>query len=283
MKFGFLKNRLTVAIVLLSVTFLILINRSIGRANATAVENSIGSGFNVVQGALYGTLGNIKNSLGFIFNYSEVKAENENLRKKNAELEKKLVDYNAISSENNRLRSMLNFKEANQQYNYIGCNIIGVSGSGYLDQFVIDRGSDDGIAKNMVAVTGEGLVGQVTFVSGNYSIVQTLSNENLAVSVMVESTSESSGILKGYKDSGSSLLAKIYYLPIDSAIKKDDVILTSGLGGLYPKGIRIGTVLSVSDDKGKVMKTALVKPYVDLNKLQELFIIVPENKIEVTY
>jgi len=283
MNFSFLKNKLTVAIILLSVTFLILIGRSIGRTNATAVENGIGSGFNVVQGALYSVTSNIKNSLGFVFHYSEVRQENESLKKRNAELEQQLVEYNTMSSENIRLRSMLNFKEANQNYDYMGCNVIGVSGSGYLDQFVIDRGSDDGIAKNMVAVTGEGLVGQVTYVSNKYSIVQTLANENLAVSAMVESTNENSGILKGYKDSGSSLIAKIYYLPVDSALTQYDVILTSGLGGLYPKGIRIGTVLSVSEDKGRVMKTALVKPYVDLDKLQELFIIVPKNKIDVTY
>jgi len=283
MKFKIFKNKLTVAIILLSVTFLILISRSVGRGSATAIENGVGSGFSVVQGALYNVTSSIKNSLGFVFNFSEVKSENEALRARNAELEKQLVDYNAIKSENTRLSSMVNFKDSHLDYNYVGCNIVGVTGSGYLDQFVIDRGSSDGIAKNMVAITGEGLIGQITFVSDNYSIVQTLSNENLAVSAMVESTSENSGILKGYKESGSSQIAKLYYLPIDSAIKAGDVILTSGLGGLYPKGIRIGTVLSVEEDKGKVMKTALVQPFVDFDKIQELFIVVPKNKIDVTY
>ena len=283
MKFKIFKNKLTVAIILLSVTFLILISRSVGRGSATAIENGVGSGLSVVQGALYNVTSSIKNSLGFVFNFSEVKSENEALRARNAELEKQLVDYNAIKSENTRLSSMVNFKDSHLDYNYVGCNIVGVTGSGYLDQFVIDRGSSDGIAKNMVAITGEGLIGQITFVSDNYSIVQTLSNENLAVSAMVESTSENSGILKGYKESGSSQIAKLYYLPIDSAIKAGDVILTSGLGGLYPKGIRIGTVLSVEEDKGKVMKTALVQPFVDFDKIQELFIVVPKNKIDVTY
>jgi rod shape-determining protein MreC len=105
----------------------------------------------------------------------------------------------------------------------------------------------------------------------------------MAVSAMVESTNENSGILKGYKESGSSQIAKLFYLPIDSPIKAGDVILTSGLGGLYPKGIRIGAVLSVEEDKGKVMKTALVQPFVDFDKIQELFIVVPKNKIDVTY
>ncbi|HEY5576084.1 MAG TPA: rod shape-determining protein MreC [Clostridiaceae bacterium] len=283
MKFKIFKNKLTVAIILLSVTFLILISRSVGRDSATAIENGVGSGFNGVQGALYSVTSGMKNSVGFIFNFSDVKKENEELTARNAELEKQLVEYNAIKGENTRLSNMVNFKNSNANYNYVGCNVVSVSGSGYLDQFIIDRGSGDGIAKNMVAITGEGLVGQVTFVSKNYSMVQTLSNENLAVSAMVESTNENNGILKGYKESGNSQLAKLYYLPIDSTIKAEDIILTSGLGGLYPKGIRIGTVLSVEEDKGKVMKTALIKPFVELNKIQELFIVVPKNKIDVTY
>ncbi len=283
MKIKFFKNKLTVAIVILSVTFLLLISTSIGRGNVSFFENGIGYTFNSIQGSIYKLGSDIKYSLGFIFNYSSVRSENEKLTARNNDLEKQLVDYNSIKAENDRLRSMLNYKDANSSYNYIGCDIIGKSGSGYLDQFVINKGSNDGIAKDMIAVTGEGLVGQVTTVGTNWSIVQSLSNENLAVSAMVESTNDNSGILKGYKDSGSKLLAKLYYLPIDSNIVAGDNILTSGLGGLYPKGIRIGKVLSVEEDKGKVMKTALVEPYVNFNKIQELFIVVPQNKIDVTY
>ena len=206
----------------------------------------------------------------------------EQLRAQNAQLEKQLVGYNTMKSENESLSSMLNFKNSNTNYNYVGCNVIGASGSGYLDRIVIDRGSNDGIAKNMVAVTGDGLVGQVTFVSSNYSIVQTLSNENLAVAAMDENTNEDNGVIEGEQDATGSAIAKLDYMPINSAIKPGDVILTSGLGGLYPKGIRIGTVLSVAVDQAKVMKTALVKPYVELDTLQ-LYIVVPVNKIDVSY
>lgn len=283
MKIKFFKNKLTVSIIILSVTFLVLISQSVKRDKVSFIENGIGYSFNSIQGVFYNLGSSIKYNLGFIFNYSTVKSENEQLTIRNNDLENKLIEYNSIKAENERLRSMVNFKESNSNYNYIGCDIIGKSGSGYLDQFTINKGTNDGIAKNMIAVTGEGLVGQVTSVGANWSVVQSLSNENLAVSAMVESTSENSGILKGYKSFGSVLLTKLYYLPADSNVAAEDVILTSGLGGLYPKGIRIGKVLSVEEDKGKVMKTALVQPYVDFNKIQELFIVVPQNKIDVTY
>lgn len=279
----FIKNKLAVTIVVLSVTFLILISRSIKGEKISFVENGIGVTLNPVQGTLYKFNSKLKDSVSFIFGFSRVKTENKDLRKKNNELESKALDYDSLKDENERLREMLNFKNQRLEYNYVGCDIIGKSGSGLLDQFVINKGNKDGIEKQMIAITAQGLVGQVTNVGSNWSIVQTLANENLAVSGTIESTNDNSGIVKGYKDSDNRLLAKLYYLPLDSNIKKGDIILTSGLGGLYPKGIRIGSVTDVEEDKGKVMKNAIIKPYIDFNKLEELFIVVPKNKIDVKY
>ncbi len=244
------------------------------------MRNGVGVTFNSVQGVIFKFNTGVKNFVGSIFNFSSIKKENEDLKKKNSELENKVIDYQSLKSENERLRQSLNFKEQRGEFNYIGGDIVEKGANGMLDQFVINRGSKDCIAKGMVAVTYEGLVGQVTSVGSNWSIVQTLANENIAVSGAVESTNDNNGIVKGYKDSSNNLLAKLYYLPVDSNIKKGDVILTSGLGGLYPKGIRIGAVTDIEEDKGKVMKNAIIKPYVDFNKLQEILIIVPKDKMD---
>ena len=114
-------------------------------------------------------------------------------------------------------------------------------------------------------------------------MVETILNENMAVSVMVDSTRETTGILRGYKENKNEDLVKAYNLPIDSEIKEGDVILTSGLGMIYPKEIRIGEVISVETDNVMVMKNAVIKPYVDFNKLEELFVVVPKDKINVKY
>ena len=135
----------------------------------------------------------------------------------------------------------------------------------------------------MIVIAAQGLVGQVTSVGNNYSIIQSLANENIAVSVMVESTRDSTGYLKGFKDSKNRNLAKVYDLPMESEVKEGDVIMTSGVGMLYPKEIRIGEVISVEEDKVKVMKSAIVKPYVDFNKLEELFIVSPKDTREIKY
>lgn len=279
----FFKNKLAVTIILLSVGFLTLIGISVKRDNASVLENGVGSSLNVVQKVLYKTSDNIRGSLGFIFNFSSVKKENEELRKKNAELENKVLQYDIILKENETFKAMLNFKDERKEFDYIGCNIIGTSGGNFLDGFIIDRGTKDGLKKGMAVITDRGLIGQVTSTSGNWSIIQTISNENIAVSGMVESTNDISGIVRGFKDEDNKLLAKLYSLPLDSSIKVDDVIITSGHGNLYPKGIRIGKVVAIEEDKGRIMKNAVIEPYVNFNKLEQVLIVVPKETREIKY
>ncbi|MCY6370749.1 rod shape-determining protein MreC [Clostridium ganghwense] len=279
----FFKNKLTVTVIVLSVSFLILIGYTSKREKKSTAENGIGVVLNSVQGVVYNFNNKIKNNINFVMNFSKVKNENEQLRAENTQLTDKALKYDALEKENERLRKMLNFKNQRSEYEYIGCDIIGKSGNNWLDGFVINRGADDGIKKRMVVITGEGLVGQVTSVGNNWAIVQSLVNENIAVAGLVNSTGENDGVVKGYRDINDKLLAKVYYLPLDSKVKKGDVILTSGLGALYPKGIKIGTVISIEEDKGKLIKNALIQPSVDFNKLEEIFVVVPKNNREVKY
>ncbi|MFT5872765.1 MAG: rod shape-determining protein MreC [Clostridium sp.] len=281
----FIKNKLAVVIIILSVTFLSLIGYSYNREKISFVENGVGVTINSVQSIFYSGFHKIKNSFKFITNFSDVKKENEELRKTNSELKTNALEYSTAIKENERLRGVLKFTKQRDEYNYIGANIIGLSGLSFSDGFYINRGENKGIKKRMVAITGEGLVGQVTSVGSNWSIVQCLSNENIAVAARVQETEENNGIVKGYKDENNKLLAQVQRLSLDSAIKKGDVILTSGLGRIYPAGIRIGSVLSVHEDKGEVMKTAIIEPYVDFSKIEEVFIVVPpkDSSGEIKY
>ena len=273
----FLKNKLAVVIILLSVTFLSLIGYSVNREKMSFVENGVGVTINSVQGVFFNGFFKIKNSFKFITNISKVKTENEELKKSNNELQAKALEYTAAIKENIRLRKMFDFSTKKAQYNYIGADIQGLSGNSFSDGFIINKGENKGIKKGMVAITGDGLVGQVTSVGDNWSIVQSLSNENIAVAGLVESTRDNNGIVKGYTDANNKSLAQIQRLSLDSKIKKGDVIMTSGLGGIYPAEIPIGSVLSVHEDKGAVMKSAIIKPYVDFSKIEEVFIVVPKD------
>lgn len=274
----FFRNKLAVIVIVLSIGFLVLISYSVKRDKVSILENGVGVALNAVQGTLYGATNQVTQFTSFIFHFSAIKSENEALKKQNSELKNQTLDYASLQKENIGLRAQLNFNNQRNQYNYIGCDLTGKSGDNYTPEYIIDKGSNDKIEKGMVLITIEGLVGQITSVANNWSTFQAISSENIAVHGMVQTTNDNSGIVRGYRDSDNNPLAKMYFLPMDSTIKSGDIILTSGLGGTYPKGIRIGSVISVEDDKGKVQKNAVIKPYVEFNKLQEVFVVVPKIK-----
>lgn len=273
----FFKNKLAVTVIVLSVMFLFLIGYTMDRKSVSTVEGTVGTILNPIQGVIYKVNDKIKNSFTFIFSFSKVKAENEQLNKRNDELESKALAFDGLQKENDGLREMLDFRDRNSTFKYVGCDIINKGGGSFLDEFTINKGSKDGITKRMIVITPKGLVGQVTYTAKNWSIVQSLANENIAVG---GANQNNSGIVKGYKDSDSNMLAKIYLLPQNAEIKKGDVIFTSGDGAVYPKGVKIGSVLSVEEDKAKLTKTALIQPYINYNKLDEVLVVIPTENID---
>ncbi len=277
------KNKLAVTIIVLSVAFLGLIGFSVKQDSSSVLVGGVGAIFNPIQKMIYGVNDKVQDFLYFAFNFNDVRAENIDLRKENEELKSQLINLKDTKEENERFRELYNFTEDRGEYSYIGANIINIPSGSYLNSYTIDKGENVNLAKGMVVISNSGLVGQVSRVENNWAIVDTIINENIAVSVTVQSTRESVGILKGYRDGNNNLLAKIYNLPLDSEVKKGDIILTSGLGNIYPKGIKIGEVISVEEDKGQLMKIATVKPYVDFNRLEELFVVIPEDIRNIKY
>lgn len=278
-----LKNKLTVTIIVLSVAFLGLIFVTVKRDDLSIIESGAGSSLNPIQKLVYNANRGVKDFVDFFLNYSDVKEENKELAKENKKLQNKLTELSDSEETIARLQALLDFKNARSEYNYLGTNIIGYSGGNITNGYIVDRGTNDGVKKGMVVTASDGLLGQVSTVGSNWAIVQSISNENVSVAVMVESTRENTGILKGYKDSENNNLAKVTNLPMGSQVKEGDVILTSGLGEVYPSEMRIGEVVSVEVDRINVMKSAIVKPYIDLNKLEELVIIVPKDEREIKY
>ena len=274
------KNKLAVTIVVLSVAFLGIIVLSI-KGNSNIISSGVGGVISPLQKIVYTVNEKVKGYFDFFINFSNVKKENEELTAKNAELENKLIEYERMKDEKTRLREMFDYSQNNANYDYLGCNIIGYSGGNISNGYIIDKGTKDGVEKDMVVITPAGLVGKVTKASSSFAIVQTILNENIAVAAMVESTDETTGILQGITDSKNKNLTELSNIPIESAIKEGDKILTSGLGEMYPKEIRIGEVISVEVDNVGIMKRAVVKPYVDFNKLEELFVVVPKEKVDI--
>lgn len=273
------KNKLAVTIFLLSVAFCGMIIYSL-QSDANGISSSVSTVVSPLQKIVYNINSRVKETVDFFLNFSEVKLENEELKEKNTKLANELIEYESLKDEVERLREALNFTESKNNYNYVGVNIIGYSGSSLSDGYIIDKGSNDGIDKNMVVVSSKGLVGKVTKVSSNFAIVQSILNENIAVAVMDQQTREATGVLQGLSDKKDNNMPVVYNLPINSDVKEGDIIITSGLGKIYPKEIPVGTVVSVEEDNVKVMKSAVVEPFVNFNELEELFVVIPNSNID---
>ena len=273
------KNKLAVTIVLLSVAFCGMIIYSL-QSDANGISSSVSTVVSPLQKIVYNINSRVKETVDFFLNFSEVKLENEELKKKNTKLANELIEYESLKDEVERLREALNFTESKNNYKYVGVNIIGYSGNSLSDGYIIDKGSNDGIDKNMVVVSSKGLVGKVTKVASNFAIVQSILNENIAVAVVDQQTREATGVLQGLSDKKDNNMTVVYNLPISSDVKEGDIIITSGLGKIYPTEIPVGTVVSVEEDNVRVMKSAVVEPFVNFNEVEELFVVIPNSNID---
>lgn len=276
------KNKIIIAILVLCVGFFALIGYTAKNNDMNMVGNGIGTVISPLQKFFYKVNIKIRDVGSFIFNFSDVKKKNEQLEKENNKLKNSLIEYENTKEENEKLKKMLDYTEDKSEYNYLCSDIVGIAGSSYIDGYIINKGTKDGIQKRMIAITDEGLVGQITSVGNNWSIIQTLGNENISVAAFNERSKETNGIVKGYRD-GNEVLAKIETSNLESDIKNGDTIITSGLGGIYPKGISIGKIEKIIEDKGQFVKYGVIKPTVNMSKLEKVLIVVPKEERKVKY
>ena len=276
-------NKLTRNVMILSAILIVLFGFTVYKDSKTLIESGAGAALNPVQKVLYSANKRVENFIDFYLRYETVKADNETLLKENIELNEKLRNYDILVEENKSLTEMFSFKNRRNEYNYVGANIIGNSGGGIITSYTIDIGSKDGVKKGMAVMTPDGIVGQVTDVALTYSLVETLSSENVSIHVTTVENAENTGILVGYQGADKKQMAKINYLPIDSSIKEGDSIVTSGLGKFYPPNIFVGTVTKIIEDKGNLMKTAIIETKVNFKGIQSLYIIIPKDSESVEY
>ena len=273
-----LQNKLLTIVILLSFIFIIFIGLTASRRDRVSIfEGVVGNVLNPVQKYLYIGGQRINNFFSFIANISTVKKENDDLKLKNTNLENKVVQYDAVVNENERLKEMIDFKDQYSKdqggkYLYLGANVIGKGSGNWFDVFIIDKGSNQGIKKYYPVVTGRGLVGQVMEVGPNWSKVLSMVDEKSRVSGTISKT-EYQGMIQGIPGFNGEKNCKMMYLPANSVIQKGDFVVTSGLSKFFPKNIKIGVVVEVNDTSAEFVKSAIIKPEVDFTKLEQVLVI----------
>lgn len=190
----------------------------------------------------------------------------ELLDAENRRLRGELIGQEELRRENERLKGLLAFREQTGAPT-VAARVIGVDATSWFQTVTIDKGSSDGINEGAVVVNEQGAVGRVVRSASRSSRVLLISDASSAVATLVERT-RSRGICRG---TGAGLVLDYVALPEDVVV--GDVIVTSGLGGVFPKGLPVGVVVSVVRGGFSMFQTIQVAPAVDFARLEEVLVV----------
>jgi rod shape-determining protein MreC len=219
----------------------------------------------------------IKETINAIPQFFYLKQENEALKEQVAELLQYKQYITEFQIENQELRNLLGFRERSFQYDLEAAEVIARDPSNWFNVISIDKGERHGIQKDMAVVTDKGLAGYVISTTHSTSKVMLITDERSSVSAMIQRTRDN-GVVKGSIDPAPSGYLKMVFLPHDANLVKGDIVISSGLGGLIPKGIVIGEVEEANKESYELMQHAIIKPSVDFLKLERVFVIKGEKE-----
>ena len=170
--------------------------------------------------------------------------------------------------ENKRLKKFVNFTSMVPD-TYVAAQIIARDPSPWFRTVMIDKGSRDGLSKGSPVMVSEGIVGQVVNVSGRYSRVLLITDRNSAVDALVQGT-RVRGMVKGNNEDNCSF---VYTLRKDQ-VKEGEMIISSGLDQVFPKGLRIGRILKVTKVHSKLFQDIVIETSVDFDKIEEVLVLI---------
>lgn len=256
------------------VTALLIVSISLTvspKSNPNIFERAVNFVFLPIQTVVKWPYEKVKGSIEFFVEMKGYANENERLYNENVELKEKVRQLEIAEIENEELRDMLNLTKKYSLANAVTADVISVD-STWFEVITVNKGSKDGIKENMTVLTPSGLVGKVTKVFDFSCQVTTILDVSNAVSCSLTKTGD---LVTAIGDMGlvKEGILKLKYVPSNIELLEGDVIETSGIGGIYPKGIYVGTIKKVEEDKGSKKQYALIEPGVDFSKIREVLII----------
>lgn len=202
--------------------------------------------------------------------YHQNLVQNQHLKKEIGLIRRQLHEIEELYFENVRLRELLNFKEKSV-YPLTAAGVIGYDPSNLSSLIIINKGKRGGISRGFAVITNDGLVGRVVEAGRETSKVLLINDINSGVAALIQ-RSRVNGLVSGTLAEGLIL----HYLPSDTEVQISDPVITSGLSGLYSKGILIGKVIKIQEEKSSGEIFAVLKPSANLTKLEEVLVVLKE-------
>lgn len=225
---------------------------------------------------IYNTSSTVKGVITSGFDYfgsvSALKKENELLKSKVQDLESQIVDLQALNVENSDLEEMLKIDLNYSHYKKTYANIIYRSYDNWSETFVINKGKSDGIKEKQTVISSLGLVGFISSVSEDTSVVTTILDINSSLSVQIATINELA-IVKGDYFAKEKGYVKLTNIPVNVELSVGEKIYTSGIGSIYKKGILLGEIVEVESKKNQIDRYAYAKPFTDFKSLSVVAVI----------
>jgi len=226
-----------------------------------------------VQSAVGNAVRSVRSNVARRRTQMELTTQIDQLTEENKLLSGELASMNELALENERLWSLLGVTRTLVDQEYIAAKVTGKEPGGWFETFVLDVGEKDGVRKDDPVLNADGLVGRVMEVYDTSCVVMSIIDSRSAAAALVERTRDN-GVVQGslYLTDSSELL-RMYYLPEGSELSMGDRVITSGLDGIYPKGLYIGSILSISRERSAGDSYVVVDTAVDFAHLETVLVL----------
>jgi rod shape-determining protein MreC len=200
--------------------------------------------------------------------FLHLKKENEKLRKSNFLLTLELYRLEEVRKQNEHLKELLEFSRRSSVY-FIASRVISGGLGEKAHVFIIDKGSQDGLTPNLPVLVPEGLVGKTVEVDASQTLVQLYSHPEFRVSAKPRGKED-----RAIVGSGPNNEMYMFNIPLRNQLEPGDLIVSSGMGGIFPKGIPVGSIIKLEEEEEmRIKMRAKMEPAVDLNKISEVFVL----------
>ena len=260
------------------VVLVIILGIAVGIMNAaksdtTVFENAVNIVVTPVQ-KLFTSIGRgVSDFFGYFANVDKLQNEIEALKTENAELKKEISENESGKLENEQLRQLLNMKKSITEFELEAASVIARNPSNWYNTFTIDKGAADGIALNQpVVAAGNSLVGRISEVGTTWATVAVISDSENSAGAQIVRSGEY-GICEGDSGLAADGDLRLSFVSKNANIIVGDTVITSGLGGIYPKGLVIGKIQKIRPDIQGISQYAVISPEADIKNLCAVFVI----------
>lgn len=264
--FIFLAFALVICLVLLTVTTVF------SNGQVSVFDNLLGVLITPIQRGISSVSGFFGNIYARIAAFDELQEENLRLHAQLSEMDKSLRDAQVALDDNVRLRELLGLKQKNRSYEFEMAEIIAFNSGNWGVTFTIDRGSVSGVELSNAVITETGFVGYVSEVGLNFSKVTTLLDPSTQLGAII-SRSREIAVAEGNFQLMNYGVLRLSFLKKEADIIVGDTVETSGLGGVYPKGLVIGTVEQILPEESGMSNYAVLRPAVELSRVKKVFVV----------